>query len=246
MSADFFLVRAFASVMLAAALLFPLVLFLAVQARADAGSEEMLADARAAEANYYAGEGTLNAAFNVMAGVATEKKPGDARSIRETLEESGAQLAELGAFIGEMQAGKGVDSTFWCGKFSEEEKAGLARRMAAEKRALKCDSCFDASARIMLAGANVAEKKPEAKFVPACAFFVAVVPELAGSGKIGAGNSLLVHMAEEDGTALVAPELAAAGITPWSPAAIGISIYDERTGAASVSYISAGEMRDYK
>jgi hypothetical protein len=239
-------VKAFASIMLAAALLFPLVLFLSVQARAGAESEAMLAGARAAEANYYAGEGALNAASSVMKAVATEKKPSDARSIRETLEESGARLAGLEELVEKQGAAEGVEADFWCGKFSEEEKAGLVRKMAAGKKALKCDACFDASEKILLVGANAAEGEPRAKLVPACAFFTAVTPSPSGGGSIGAGNSLLVHIIDEDGTALVAPRLADAGIMPWSPAAIGISIYDKRTGAASVSYIPSGKAGDYK
>ncbi len=236
--------RAFASVMLAAALLFPLVLFLSVQAKAGAGAEASLALARAAEANYYGGEDTLNAAFGVMKQVATERKPRDARSVRETLEEIGLRLAVLEALVEKQGAEEGVEVDFWCGKFSEDEKAGLVRRMAVERKALKCPACFDAARPVAMGGVP-AEGSPRAKVVMACAFFTSIVPALGGGGQVGAGNSLLVHSYDEEGTFFTAPEFDAAGIFPTSHVAIGVSVYDARTGAASVSYISEGKARDY-
>ena len=236
--------KAFASVMLAAALLFPLVLLTSVTEKAGAQVEEVLAGGRAAEANYYAGEAAMNAAFSSMRGAAGERRPMDARSVRETLVEIGERLAGLEAFLESGGEGGGVDVDFWCGAFSGSERRGLVEKMAIERRALKCDSCFDASARVVFAGADVAERKPVMKSVSACALFAALEPGLFG-GRVGAGNSLLVHSVDDEGNVLASPELVAAGITPVSPAAIGVSIYDGRTGAASISYIAAGEMREY-
>jgi len=244
LSADFSPVKAFASIMLAAALLFPLVLFLSVQAKAGAEAEASLTLARAAEANHYEGEDTLNAAFGVMKQVATERKPRDARSVRETLEEIGGRLAGLEAFAEKQGAEDGIEVDFWCGKFSEDEKAGLVRKMAAERKALKCPACFDAMRPIVMGGVS-ADGSPKVKVVMACAFFTSIVPALGGGGQVGVGNSLLVHSYDEEGTFFTAPEFDAAGIFPTSQVAIGVSVYDGRTGAASVSYISEGKARDY-
>jgi len=232
--------RAFASILLVAALLFPTVLFLSMQSRASLESEGFLEVARAAEKNYYAGEDILNAALASMRNVARERMPRDARSVRETQESIGERLAELEKFAEAEYGAKGVAVDLWCGFFSVKERAELSQKMAGEGRVLKCERCFDASRTVVLVGRD-GRMKP----VAVCAFFSAVEPSLTGGGRAGVGNSFLNMLVDEEGDVIVP-----FGIDVWDVAAggepaLGVSVYDSRTGAASVSYIMGGEAVEY-
>lgn len=241
--------RAFATVLLAAALLVPLALFASSQADAAAMAGAEIARFRAAEANYYAGEEALNGMFAVMREAAREKMNGGlergnapSSGVRESIVEIGLRMQELEKMAEDRKDGVVVD--FWCGRASEEEVGALAKQMAREKRALKCGNCFDASESVALAGEEGLES------VPACAFFASVALDefVPGSGKAGVGNSALLLMLDRNGRPRVPLDARAAEIAAGvgeGRAAYGVSVYDGRTGAASVSVAWEGEMRGY-
>lgn len=231
--------RAFVSALLVAALLLPLLAFTSSQAELKAGEGEMLSRAFAAEANRNAGETCLLAVKEIIRGTAAERMPRDARSVKETEVEAARRLALFEEFAEKEFGADGKKVDLWCGTISASEAHELAHEMARQSKALKCAHCWDAERKIVLAGRGKTE------LVDACAFAILVEPVSVGSGRAGIGNSALSLLYDEAGGALVPADEAIAERVVASGWAIGVSVYDEKTGAASVRYLSEGEMERY-
>ena len=226
--------RAFVSALLVAALLVPIIVFLSLRASADSEEALMLSKAIAAERTGRQAETSLGAIREIMRAVASERVPRDARSVRETEIEIASRLADFEEFIEEALSEKKIEADLWCGEFSEAEREELLELMVEEKGGRKCRNCFDPSQKITLVGKGRVEE------VNACALAILVEPSATG-GRVRIGNSVLSILYDETGTALVPVdgqwmEMAVAGNL-----AMGVSIYDRKSGAATVRYIMQGE-----
>jgi len=231
--------RAFVSALLVAALLLPLLAFISSQAELKADEGAMLSRAFAAEASRNAGETSLLAVKGIIRGVASEKMPRDARSVKETEIEAARRLALFEEFAEKEFGAEHKRVDMWCGRISASEASGLAREMARQGKVLKCAQCWDAGKKVVLAGRGKTEE------VNACAFAILVEPALVGIGRAGTGNSALSLLYDEGGGALVPADAGVAEAIVAGGWAVGVSIYDEGTGAASVRYIAPGEMERY-
>ncbi|VVC03740.1 Uncharacterised protein [Candidatus Burarchaeum australiense] len=230
--------KAFVSAMLVATLLLPLLVFLSSRADVHADEGQMLSRAFAAEANRNAGETALLAMKEAMRRTAAERMPRDARSVKETEVEIGKRLADFEAFAENEFATGGKEVDVWCGPFSAAGADALARAMADGRKTRKCDGCWDAGKEISLVGKNGMQE------INACAFAIIVQPAVGG-GKVGVGNAALSLLYDETGGALVPADEDVAGAIATGEIYVGVSVYDARTGAASVRYIAPGEMEEY-
>jgi len=230
--------KAFVSAMLVAALLLPMLLFISLRSESLAQEELLLSRAFAAEASRNMGETALLAVKETMRSTASEKMPHDVRSIRETQVEIARRLAEFEEFAERSFEEQGIEVDLWCGSLGEAEGFELVQKMAGEGNAAKCENCWDMSRKIVLVGKGSVEE------VGACAFAVLVVPEVTG-GSVGIGNAGLSLMYGEKGEALVPLDEGVLKAMAEGEIAIGVSIYDRKTGAASVRYLVQGDFVEY-
>jgi len=94
-------------------------------------------------------------------------------SIREKVLNASEGLEKLERFVEAKYAEKGVLMDLWFGVLREGEAQELAGRMMDEKRALKCGSCFDFSARALDYDGNIVPKSASVLFAsPAGSAFV--------------------------------------------------------------------------
>ena len=231
--------QALVSILLVAALLLPLLAFTSSQAELKADEGAMLSRAFAAEASRNAGETSLLAVKGIIRETAAERMPRDARSVKEAGIEAARRLALFEAFAEEEFGADGKKVDLWCGAVSASEARELAREMAHEGEALKCKQCWARGKKVLLAGrAGVVE-------VNACAFAILIEAALVGSGRAGVGNAALSLLHDETGGALVPADTAVAEAIAEGGWAMGVSVYAEKTGAASVRYVAQGEMEVY-
>ncbi|MDO8340133.1 MAG: hypothetical protein Q7T16_05765 [Candidatus Burarchaeum sp.] len=231
--------RAFVSALLVAALLLPLLAFISSQAELKADEGAMLSRAFAAGASRNAGETGLLAVKEIIRQTTTERMPRDARSVKESEVEAARRLALFEEFSEAEFGAERWQVDMWCGRISSSEARELAREMTHQGKALKCVQCWDAGKKVVLVGRG---KTVE---VNACAFAILVEPALVGSGRAGVGNSALSLLYDEDGGALVPADAEVAEAIAAGGWAIGVSVYDKNTGAASVRYVAPGEMEKY-
>lgn len=231
--------RAFVSALLVAALLLPLLVFVSSQAGMRSAEGLLLSKAFAAQANRNAAETSILGVKEIIRQTAAERTPRDARSVKETELEAARRLALFEEFAEKEFGARGKQVDIWCGEFSDVGRKELALAMAREKKAMKCARCWDASSRIVLAG------KKKVEVVDACAFAILVEPVLVMGGRAGIGNSALSLLLDESGSVLVPLDAALAEAIVGGEFVIGVSVYDAKTGAASVEYAAQGEMEGY-
>ncbi len=230
--------RAFASALLMAVLLTVLLLLLSFKVNSGVEFGKEISRAGAAEIMGGYGEMGVIELKNSMKEVASQNRPMNARSIKETQVKIGKRLEEFEVFVEREMEEKGLDVDMWCGVFSPADSEELVRRMSVSEKAEKCAGCWDFSSKTVLVGRDTVEE------INTCAFLVQIEPELFG-GKVGVGNSLLSLIYDDRGELLVPLDMRLKEIVMGKNLVFGMSIYDEKTGAASIHYLPQGEFVEY-